>query len=189
MMFRAFSIAAVVLFSASMPASAGGRCLDCYEKVVQPPVYGSVAETVMVRPPQTIARSTPPVYATQSETVVVRPEHRVERIVPAQYATVAERVMVSPGGRVWQVTRDRHGREIGCWVERKPVYAVRHRTVEVAPARAVLETVPAVYGTRERTVMVSPGHAWRETIPAQYATRHRTVEIAPARAGWRRIGY
>ena len=70
-----------LLFAA--PAQAGG-CYgsECYRHVTSPPVYDTVQENVLVRPPRTVYRTTPPVYD-----------------------TVSERVMVSPGGRVWQTSR------------------------------------------------------------------------------------
>lgn len=175
-----------ILVISGATANAGGDCAgDCYERVRRPPRYGVVAETVEVRPAQTYARHVPPVYDTVHETVVIRPEHTVQRIIPAQYATVAETVMVEPERRVWQVTRDGWGREIGCWVTVPARHAVRHRVVEISPARAVYDTVPAVYGARARTVLVSPGYVTQETTPAQYATRHRMVLVAPGYEGWR----
>lgn len=133
--FSAALLGASFLLSAA-PALAGGGCETCYRHVVQPPVYGSVAERVMVRAP-----------------------HTVHRHVPPAYETVAERVLVSPARKVWQVTRGPHGEPVGCWVMVPARYAVEHRQVMVRPPEVVPYAVPGVYATRHRQVMVQPGYA------------------------------
>src|SRR4051812_34595426 len=91
----------------STAAIAGGAdCIGCSRHVVPPPLYGSVAETVMVRAPRTVAHA-----------------------IPGQYGMVSERVLVSPPRKVWQVTRGPHGEAIGCWVVVPPQFAVRQRHV------------------------------------------------------------
>lgn len=175
----------LTLLAGSSAALAGGNCRgNCYQHVNHPPVYGTVAETVQVRPAQTYARQVAPVYGSVHETIVVQPEHRVQRVIPAQYSVVAENVMVSPARKVWQVTRDGWGREIGCWVTVPAHYGVRHRHVQVSEERVIYDTIPAVYGSRERTVLVKPGYVTHQTIPAEYATRHRHVQVAPGYSGW-----
>lgn len=183
-------LAAAALAFGLANAQAGG-CAggECYEKVVTPPVYGSVAEEVMVAPPRTVSRVIPGEFATVPQFVTIRPEHTVARHAPAEYATVSEKVLVSPGGKRWVVRRDHHGREIGCWEYEPPRYAVRHRTVVVRPASVIYERVPAVTAVREQQVMVRPPSIARETIPAVYTTRHRTVMVSPGSASWRPIGH
>jgi hypothetical protein len=121
----------------AVPAQAGG-CYGtaCYRHVVAPPVYDTVQETVLVRPPRTVYRTVPPVYD-----------------------TVSERVMVSPGGRFWQTSRGPDGALIGCWVTTPPRFAVRTRTVLVRPAQAVPETIPPEYAAVSRRVLVAPARA------------------------------
>lgn len=185
------SFAAAALSYGVSQAHAGGRpCVgECYEKYVTPPVYGAVAEKVMVAPPRTISHVVPPKFAVVPETVTIRPEHVVAHRTPPQYATVAEQVMVSPGGKRWVVRRDYYGREIGCWEYEKPQYVTRHRTVVTHPGSVVYSRVPAVTAVREREVMVRPPSIAHETIPAQYAVRERTVLVRPATAGWRPVGH
>jgi hypothetical protein len=219
----------------AIPAQAGGHCHgNCYTKVVSPPAYGTVAErvlvqpervvtqtlpasfktvheTVVVREAQRLTRVIPAEYTTVQETVTVRPAQTIARPIPAQHATVHEKVMTSPGGKVWKVTRDAHGREIGCWVHVPPTWGVIAKTVVVRPASVVHETLPAVMETRQRSVlvrpaqivtehvpaithtrarhvMVTPPQAVHHTIPAAYETRHRTVQIHPGSVQWQPVG-
>ncbi len=132
-------------------AMAGGvGCTDCFRHVSSPPVYGSVAESVMVRAPRTVAHT-----------------------VPGHYQTVAEKVMVSPPRRVWQVTRDAHGHKVGCWVSIPGQYATYHRQVMVQPPRVVHQTVPAIYATHQRTVLVRPASSGWQPIGRHSHGYHR----------------
>ncbi|MDP4024399.1 hypothetical protein Q8W71_17375 [Methylobacterium sp. NEAU 140] len=119
------------------PAQAGG-CYgpSCYRYVATPPVYGTVQENVLVRPPRTVYRTVPPVYD-----------------------TVSEQVMVSPGGRVWQTSRGPGGELVGCWVTTPPRFALRSRTVLVRPAQSIPETIPPEYATVSKRVLVAPARA------------------------------
>ena len=181
-------LSAVALLSSAGLAQAWEQgCQTCYQKVVSPAQYRSVAETVQVRPAQTIAHTTPAEFGTVRERVVVRPAQTIAREIPAQLGSVSEQVMVSPARKEWQVIHDAHGREIGCWVKIPAQYAVQHRTVVVRPAQLVHETIPAVYEDRARHVLVRPAQVHHEVIPAQFATRHRTEQVAPATASWQPI--
>lgn len=183
------SLAGAALTFGVAHAQAGAPCVgQCYEKVVSPPVYGSVAEQVMVAPPRVIAHRTPAEFATVHRTVTISPEHTVARHAPAEYSTVAETVMVSPGGKRWVVRRDYHGREIGCWEYTPPQYVTRHRTVVVRPASTIYQRVPAVTAVEAQQVMVRPPSVSHETVPPVYATRHRTVLVSPGEASWQPVG-
>lgn len=183
-----FVLAGLAMTALSAPAFAGGPCgARCYQKVVTPAQYGTVAETVMVRPAAVARHVTPAQYGTVAERVVVQPERTVHRIIPAVTQSVAEQVLVRPASKQWQVTRDAHGREIGCWVVVPAQYATQYRTVVVQPARTVAEIVPEVTAVRHRTVMTRPAQVHESVIPAQYATHHRTVQVAPASASWQPI--
>ncbi len=170
-------------------AHAGEGCGgSCYRKVVHPPVYSSVSETVMVQPGMTRFHHIPAEYQTVDETVMVRPEQTIAHPIPAQYGTVSETVIVAPASKQWQVSRDAYGQEIGCWVHVPAQYAVRQHTVVVQPGSVQYETIPAQYATRSRTVMVRPGGVQREFVPPVYAAREREVMVSPATAGWEPIG-
>lgn len=169
---------------ASTPATAGCYSAQCYQKVVTPAQYGTVAETVEVRPASVARHVSPAEYGTVAEAVVVRPAKTIARHIPATVQHVAETVQVAPAGRVWQVRRDAYGREIGCWVETPARYATQYRAVVTNPGGVAYETIPAVTAVRQRTVMTRPAQVHEQVIPAQYATRHRTVQVAPATAGW-----
>ncbi|WP_375462841.1 hypothetical protein [uncultured Methylobacterium sp.] len=129
------ALAGAVLLAA--PARAGG-CYgsECYRHVSTPPVFDTVHENVLVRPPRTIYRTTPPVYD-----------------------TVSERVLVSPGGRHWSTSRGPYGELIGCWVTTPPHYATQHRRVLVQPAQSIPETIPPEYASVSRRVLVAPARS------------------------------
>jgi hypothetical protein len=188
-MLRTIPLAAIVLGSSIAAANAGGGCKTCYEKVVHPPVYRTVPETVMVRPAQTVAHATPAQYGTVHERVLVRPAQTVARHIPAVMGSVAETVMVAPARKEWQMKRDAHGREIGCWVKIPAQYATQHRAVVIRPAQTVHDVIPAEYGTRARTVVTRPAQVHHQVIPAEFATRHRTELVQPATASWQPIGH
>jgi hypothetical protein len=187
-MLRTLPLAAVVLGASIAAANAGGGCKTCYEKVVAPPVYRTVPETVMVRPAQTVAHTTPAEYGTVHEKVLVRPAQTVARHIPAVMGSVAETVMVSPARKEWQVTVDAHGRKIGCWVKIPAQYATQHRAVVIRPAGVAHDVIPAQYGVQARTVMTRPAQVHHQVIPAEYATRHRTEMVHPGSASWQPIG-
>jgi hypothetical protein len=62
----------------SSAVSAGG-CYGaaCYRHVVQPPVYGAVAEKVVLQPPQVFTRTIPGEYASFAEKTLVAPPGKV----------------------------------------------------------------------------------------------------------------
>lgn len=138
------ALAGAVLLAA--PAQAGG-CYgqECYRRVNTPPVFDTVQENVLVRPPRTVYRQTPPVYD-----------------------TVSEQVMVSPGGRHWTTRPGPHGELIGCWVTTPPRYAVQQRTVLVRPGQAVPHTLPPEYASVSRRVLVAPARSGWEPIGGGY---------------------
>ena len=188
-LLSASAVAAVMLLG-SQAANAGGcRGSACYNLVSTPPVYGTVAETVMTRREQTQARVIPARYEHQTETVMLHPARQIARHHAAQFGTVTEKVLVSAGGKRWEVTRDAHGRTTGCWVVTPARYAHVQRTVEISPASVSYETIPAVYTQRQRKVMVSATQVVHETIPATYETRQRPVLVKPASQHWARAGY
>ena len=125
------------LVLAAGQAQAGG-CFgsECYRYASTPPVFDTVQENVLVRPPRTVYRTVPPVYD-----------------------TVSERVMVAPGGRVWSTRRSPYGELIGCWVNTPPRYAVQTRRVLVRPAQAIPETIPPEYASVSRRVLVAPARS------------------------------
>ena len=105
-----------------------------------PPVYGAVAEKVLVRAPRTGAI-----------------------VTPAEYGTVRETVVVEPARRIWTVRRDAWGHKIGCWVETPARYGTVTRRVMVRAPEVVPYAQAAIYGTRLQSVQVAPAHA--EWVP------------------------
>src|ERR1044071_5067475 len=121
------------LYARAFPAQ---PCETCYRKVIYPPVYGSVAETVMMRAPRTIAH-----------------------VVPGEVRSVTETVMVEPERQVWTKSYDAWGHRIKCLVTIPARYETRTRQVTVTPAYVVPQAVPAVYGVYHRQVLVEPSRA------------------------------
>src|SRR4051794_22038370 len=75
---RSIVLPALAGLGLASPAPAGG-CVNCYRHVVTPPVYGSVAEQVMVRAPRTVAHTVPGEYASVAEQVLCRRRARSGR--------------------------------------------------------------------------------------------------------------
>ena len=120
----ATALAAGLLFAAPAVAGGYGCTTDCYRQVSTPPVYGTVSEQVMVRPPR-----------------------RVNHVVPPVYDTVSEQVLVAPARRVWQTSVDAYGQTVGCWVTIPAQHATQTRRVLVRPAPVVPEVIPPAYAT------------------------------------------
>lgn len=138
------SLAALVgaaLAVSSLPALAGGECRNCYREVVEPPVYQTSVEPVLVRGPRTGAY-----------------------VIPARYATVREQVEIEPARQVWQVSVDQWGRRVGCWVTLPARTEWRNRRVVSHPAEIVPVAMPTVYGVRQTRVMVAPSRPGWEPV-------------------------
>ena len=131
MKYSTFGGALLAGLAFSTAADAGNAC---FRRVNHAPVYGTLTRSVLVSPTRTVFDKIPAQYATTSEQVMVRPAQSVPHHSPAVTQTVAQQVMVQPASKVWSVTRDAHGREVGCWVNRPAVYATQHRTVVVRHA-------------------------------------------------------
>lgn len=178
-----------LLIGASAAQAGGCRGSACYNLVTAPPVYGTVNETVQVRPALTQRRVIPAEYETVTDNVMIAPERRIPRHRAAVYETVTEKVLIAPATRRWDVTRDAWGNTVGCWVDVPAQYGYQSRRVEVSPASVEYEMVPAVYTQRQRKVMVRPTEVVREEIPAVYETRQRQVLVSPGSQYWSRAGY
>jgi hypothetical protein len=179
-----FAAAAITLGSGAAMAGANCQGGSCYRLVVTPPAYSEVAEQVLVRPAQRLARYIPAEYGSVSETVTVRPAQTFSRHIPAVYGTTAETVMVAPARKVWQISIDAHGQKVGCWVTVPAQYATRHRQVVIREAQVVHETIPAVHAERHRRVLVRPATVAHDVIAAAYETRHRQVMVHPGSKAW-----
>lgn len=166
------------------PALAGGAC---YQKVTTAPVYGTYTKHVMISPARVEFNKIPAQYTTVTRQVMVRPAQHIAHHVPAITRTIAETVMVAPASKVWSVTRDHHGREIGCWVHKPAQYATRHRAVVVRPATVSYSIVPAEYRTFTQQVVVRPAQLIQRTIPAVYGTRNYTAMVSPGTTGWQPV--
>ena len=191
MKYAAAAAGVIVTALAGATAADASGCApgsSCYRKVTTPAVYGTYSRSVLVRPAQTSFSKIPAQYATATENIVVRPAQQIPIHHPAITQTVSEKVMVQPASKVWSVTRDAHGNEVGCWVEKPAVYAVQQRTVVVQPATTSYKTIPAEYGTIQRQVVVSPERLVAHTTPPVYATQTYQAQIAPATASWQPVG-
>src|SRR5690606_37900503 len=72
-------------------------------KVKRPPVYRTVAETIVVQPERVIHERVPPRYGKRAVRVMVAPERKERIAVPAEYGTVTQQVVVRPAERRVQV--------------------------------------------------------------------------------------
>lgn len=179
-------LAAVIAFSVTSPALAGGKTLACYQQVHQPAVYKTVHQQVVVRPGGVVHETLPARYGKVTEKVLVEPERLVARHIPAVVKTVHQTVMVRPKSVGWE-WRHVHGVKTLCKVVHPAQYATQARTVVVHPARTVHERVPARYAHRSRTVIVEPARTIARQVPPVIKTVARQVEIRPASSAWAEV--
>jgi hypothetical protein len=164
-------------------SGAGAEAHQCYRRIVEPPQFDMVSDTVLVTPERDVAEYVPAVTRAVEETVIVRPEQSVARIIPAEYAYQDETVEVTPAHREWR-TRNESGDVIGCWVNVPATFGrITHRVL-VAPERTVFETLPAETATQTHLEVVEPAHTIAHTIPARYVTRQHQVLASPGGARW-----
>jgi len=71
-----------------------GRKVLC--KVKRPPIYQTVAETVVVHPEQVVYDVIPAQYGYEKRKVLIAPARKEKVVIPAEYGLVAERVVVRP---------------------------------------------------------------------------------------------
>lgn len=192
-----FARSIAVLGAATMIVASSGGVADafgkrrgccqttaCYQKVVSPPVYRTVMETVMVQPERCTVVQTPPVYQTQHQQVVVQPARQVVHSTPAVYGKVRVQEQVSPGYTKWKHKRGCCGVQYKCAVAVAPRYRTRSQRVEIQPASHRVETRPAVMGTVARQVMVSAGTARRVCQPPVYQQVARQVLVSAGTEQW-----
>lgn len=182
--------ATMIVASAGADAEArGGRrgCCQtttCLQRVVSPPVYRTVMETVMVQPERCSIVQTPAVYQTQHQQVVVQPERQVVHSTPAVYGRVRVTEQVSPGYTKWRTRRGCCGVQYRCAVNVAPRYRTRRQRVEIQPAAHRVEVLPAVTGTVARQVMVNPGTSRRVCQPPVYRQVARQVLVSAGTEQW-----
>lgn len=181
-------------------AAAGGKPVECYRKVYQPPVYDTVRERVQVQGAWIRTEVTPAIYGTRQVRRLVSPEYVSWRVVPAVYETVREKVVVAParkvartvpaltrtvyrkvkvdGGYGWEYRRI-HGKLVLCKVKRKARWTNVAETAVIQPARTVYEWAPAEYGYQQRSVLVREARKEAVVVPAEYAYEVERVVIQP----------
>lgn len=71
-----------------------GRKVLC--KVKRPPVYKTVAETVVVHPARTVHETIPARYGYEKRQVLISPARKQKHVIPAEYGYVSERVLIRP---------------------------------------------------------------------------------------------
>jgi hypothetical protein len=201
---QAAVIAAATLVSAGIfaaPAvafdhkSGGCNSADCYEKVRQSDVYGSVHRPVVLAPahtevvhlpaaielrPQRVevvpgswhATRTPALYGQYQKHVLAKRAQVSVSHTPAVYKTVHEQVVGSPHVR-WERRVDAHGRERMCKVVTPGRMMSMARRVMVSPAHTSETVIPASYRTVTRSVLV------------QKAKTHHTYQYPPSNAAGR----
>ncbi len=205
----AFLTALLGVVAATSAANAFGcghvqsTAAECYEKVVTPDEYRTVARPVVLQPARSETVHTPAVTGMQTErvqasagsvtavhvpaqygqiarSVLVRPASVSYTALPASYRTEHRTEMVKPASWQWQRQVDRHGRETLCKVHVPAVTQTVARQVLVAPARQIAHAVPAVYQTVTQSVQIAPARVRHVVQPATYAYVDRPIVIRPA---------
>ena len=181
-------------------AVAGGKPVECYRKVYQPPVYDTIRERVQLQGAWIRTEVNPAIYGTRQVRRLVSPEHVTWRVVPAVYDTIREKVLVAParkvarmvpavtrtsyrkvkvdGGYGWEYRRIR-GKLVLCKVKRKARWASVAETVVIQPAHTAYDWAPAEYGYQERSVLVREARKEAVVVPAEYAYEVERVVIQP----------
>lgn len=65
-------------------------------KVKRPPVWKTVAETVVVRPAQTVHERVPARWGYEKRQVMISPERKERYVIPAEYGYTHQQVMIRP---------------------------------------------------------------------------------------------
>ena len=71
-----------------------GRKVLC--KVKRPPIYRTVAETVVIHPGRVVHEVVPARYGYEKRAVLIAPSRKEKVVIPAEYGFVAEQVVVRP---------------------------------------------------------------------------------------------
>jgi hypothetical protein len=188
--------------AAAFDHKSGCNSAECYEKVRQPDVYGTVQRPVMLEPgrtevvhqgaaiqirPQRVevvpgmwhAQRSPALYGHYQKHVMVKPAHVSVSHTPATYTTVHEQV--SKGGHVrWERVRDAHGRERLCKVVIPGKMMTMARRVMVTPAHTSQTVVPAVYRPVTRSVLIQPAKTRHSFQPPVHQFVDNVNVIRPA---------
>jgi hypothetical protein len=203
MVVRNVLAAGIVLIGSlflATPASAGhSGCssAECYKKVRQPDVYGTVSRPVVLEPgrtqvvhepaavvmrPQRVEAipghwqptSSPALYGSIQRHVLVKPGKVSYSHTPAVYKTVHEQVTVGTGTK-WKRGHDHEGHEIMCKVEGHAHTRMVARKVLLQPAQHVAHATPAVYRSVTQSVLVSPPtttHTYQPPVHQWVANAH-----------------
>jgi hypothetical protein len=178
--------------------SRAGCDADCYQKVRQPDVYGTIQRPAVVEParsetvhqpaaiairPQRIevipgqwhGTRTPAIYGSMQKHVLAKPAKVTYSHVPAVYKTVHEEVQVRPAAIKWSRSHDRFGHETMCKVPVAGETRTVARKVLVQPAQRIAHTTPAVFRSVTTPVLMAPAkvrHTYQPPVHQWVANAH-----------------
>ena len=188
---------------AALAGDYGCRSAECYERVRQPDVYGTVTRPVVVHPGHTEVLYYPPaivdrlqavevvpgsfnvqrqpaMYGSYTRTVMVSPARFVQHHAPSVRKVVHTREVVRPAQVRWEYQRDAHGRMTKCKVVTPAVTRTVARTVVVAPAHIVEHVIPARFAQVQQPMLVEPARTHYTYTPPVYQYVSEPMMIRPA---------
>jgi hypothetical protein len=140
---------------------------ECYARVVAPPRYETVTETVVKKPASSRIEVVPARYEMVKETVTVREPSKRLVVVPATYKTVTERIEVKPASKRLEVI--------------PATYKNVTETIEVRPASSRIEPVPATFEDVTERVLVREAYTtWKRG--SAYLSKAKEVKTSAGRA-------
>jgi hypothetical protein len=181
-----FAIAGLGVLGMVSETAAGGRAVECYERVHTPATYETVYEKVLVRPGGQLVHAIPAIIGTRERVVPVSPNRVSYEIVPAITRTIYHTVKVDGGGYSWE-WRVIHGRKVRCKVWHKARNERVAETVVVQPAWQRRVVAPAEFEGVAEEVVVQPSYVHTIDIPPSYRTIARRVVVNGGSPAWRRV--
>jgi len=172
----------------------GARTGECFARVLQPALYETVTDHVLVSASTERIEVVPARYETITEQVMVTPASTKIEETPARYDWIDEQVMVEPARSEWR-RADCHVSgavvnatgECACLINIPARFESRPKQVLVEPASMRRIEIPAEYEAVQKTVMRSPAVERRIAVPAVYQDVTRRVLVSDAREEWVRI--
>jgi hypothetical protein len=181
-------------YPTEMPA--GARPGECFAQAYLPPVYDTVNQRVLVRPPAEKIEIIPAEYEWVEERIMVREATFRLVEIPGQYEVEEQVVETSPPIHSWVKADDTWcdggGRnapfeDVFCLVS-EPATTTSVQTQRLASAPQVKKVaVPAEYQTIRKQKLVRAESSRTVTVPAEYRDVAATVMVAPGRMEWQKV--
>jgi hypothetical protein len=197
-------------FAASTAYAGGSGCghphaVECYQKVqVSPDLYTTRYKHVMVKPGWWETKTIPAVYGSRQKRVMVAPGRTVVHQEPAQWGVVYEQKVVKPATTRWvrgssnehrrfdlfDRLRHPHGHaqhvhDEMCKVEVPAQMQTVERRVQTAPAKRVVEHIPARYEWVDEPYLIQPAKTTKVYHQPVYERVAERVLVKKGEMGWR----